>query len=102
VQSMRPLLLTFEHFPWTPHLFDARGLLTLAGIHRQLGLLLAWLALLNCKATTVLALFHSQVVVWDLVAHSCLPPLAAHKADILSSAFSPDCTMLATCSQVGE
>jgi hypothetical protein len=41
-----------------------------------------------------------QVVQWDLVAHSCLPPLPAHRADITTAVYSPDSALLATCSQV--
>ncbi len=39
-------------------------------------------------------------MIWDLVAHSCLPPLPAHKGDITGLSFSPDSTLLATCAQV--
>ncbi|KAF5839651.1 WD40-repeat-containing domain protein, partial [Dunaliella salina] len=41
-----------------------------------------------------------QVVLWNLAANDCLPPLQAHKGPITGAAFSPDSTMLATCSAV--
>lgn len=41
------------------------------------------------------------MVVWDLVERVCLPTLVGHTAEVSGMAFTPDSTVLATCSQVG-
>jgi len=54
--------------------------------------------ILNPTPHTPLTL--AQVVLWNLAANDCLPPLQAHNSTITGASFSPDSAMLATCSAV--